>query len=74
MLREAVKLLVFRNLIATCTDDREATKRGHRIIQENTRDQGMQYAQPWLKGYLTGDAEIDNLLLAFMRPPGMGAA
>ncbi len=74
MLREAVKLLVFRNLVATCTDDREAVKRSHRIIQENTRDQGFQYSQPWLKGYLTGDAEIDNLLLAFMRPPGMGAA
>lgn len=74
MLREIVKLLVFRNIVERCGDDREARQRGYRMTQENTRDQGFQYAQPWLKGWITGDPEIDQLLLTFSRPPMFGAA
>lgn len=73
MLRQATAMIIFRNFLASCTDDREAVQRASRIIQENTRDQGFQYAQPWLKGWLTGDAEIDQILVSFVRPPSFGA-
>ena len=73
MLRRATMLLVLRNFVETCVEDREALQRGPRLIQENTRDQGQQFAQPWLKGWLTGDPEIDQLLITFIRQPIFGA-
>lgn len=73
MIRRATALLVFRNFVDQCVDDREARQRGYRLIQENTRDQGQQFSQPWLKGWLTGDPEIDQILISFLRPPGMGS-
>ncbi len=74
MLREATILLALRNFSSTCAEDRQANQRQSRITQENTRDQGFQYAQPWLKGFLTGDAEIDQILASYIRPPVFGAA
>lgn len=80
MLREAVQLLVFRNLGTIGSGDRAAAAREHRLTLESTRDQSQQFAGPGtgsesdLKGAFTGDPAIDMLLAQFVRGPQFGAA
>lgn len=77
LLRQATKMLAIRNLpLLTDQDGLEDARWRHRVIQENTREQSITFARPTQsqEGPFTGDVEIDNLLLAFMRPPGMAAA
>lgn len=73
MLREAAKLLVFRNLATMASGGR--TQQSSRVISESTRDQSVMYASNLLiKGFFTGDPEIDQILATYCRPPQFGAA
>ncbi len=75
MLREAAKLLVFRNLPLMATGLRTGGQQGSRIISESTRDQSVMYASNLMvKGAFTGDPEIDQILAAYCRTPQFGAA
>lgn len=70
LLREAVKLLVFRNRTPMVS----ASGATGPIIEEHTRDQGATFQASWLKGAFTGDSNIDQILAGFVRPPKFGAA
>ncbi len=74
MLREATKLLVFRNLANMMGGGRTQAIIQSRIFAESTRDQSYQASATWLKGAFTGDSEIDTILAAYCRPPQFGAA
>ncbi len=80
MLREAVQLLAFRNALPMGSADRQAALRDHRLTLEATRDQSQQFAAPGvgvetgLTAVFTGDPAIDQLLVAFVRPPQFGSA
>lgn len=75
MLREAVKMLVFRNRLAMIKRPLAVgSGPGGPIIGEGTRDQHVEYQASWLKGAFTGNPEIDQILAAFVRPPKFGAA
>jgi hypothetical protein len=75
MIREAAKMLVVRLMPQMIDQDgRAEAGQRDRVIQENTRDQGFQFAAPWLKGGLTGSWDIDSILVDHKRPPAMGAA
>lgn len=76
LIQEAAKLLVFRNLEKMVTSVGAPTTA---VIQETTRDQTVIYAQPGAGGDnrargFTGNAEIDQILLGFVRGPRFGAA
>lgn len=71
LIRHAAKLLVAKQLQKFASDDRDENKR-HRILSEGTRDQRYQL-QAVTEGALTGDREVDDILLSFFRPPMIGA-
>lgn len=74
MLREATKMLVFRNLVPMSVRAQTGFQPGARIISESTRDQSVMYASNLLiKGAFTGDPEIDQILATYFRPPQFGA-
>jgi hypothetical protein len=54
------------------SDDRDDRKRD-RILSEGTRDQRYTL-QAVTEGAFTGNREIDDVLLAYMRPPGIASA
>jgi len=73
LIRHVTKLLAIRNLPtlkSQCRDDNERW----RIIETKVRDQSIKMAQPLKWGRYTGDPEIDQILVMFMRPPALGAA
>ena len=75
MIRHATKLLVMRDLpLLASTDLREDAQRRFRLTSERTRDQSYTLEALKLHGAFTGDPEIDNILVAFVRPPDLGAA
>ena len=55
-------------------DQREDAQRRYRLTSERTRDQSYTLEALKLHGAFTGDPEIDNLLVAFVRPADVGAA
>jgi hypothetical protein len=55
-------------------DKREDAQRRYRLIQEKTRDQSYTLDKLQLHGALTGDPEIDAILIQFKRPADLGAA
>jgi hypothetical protein len=67
MIRHATMLLVAREAAKLSSDDRDDRKR-HRLTSEGTRDQRYTL-QESTEGAFTGDREIDDILLMFMRPP-----
>jgi hypothetical protein len=71
LIRHACKLLVYRELFKLSSDERDERKR-HRILSEGTRDQRYTMAAAQ-EGAFTGDREIDDILLTFMRPMMIGA-
>jgi hypothetical protein len=75
LIRHATKLLVLRE-IPTMTDtaQREDRQKRWRIVSERTRDQGYDLAPMRAHGAFTGDSEIDAILVAYQRPPHLGAA
>jgi hypothetical protein len=72
MIRHVAKLLVMREAARFASDARDDRKRS-RILMEGTRDQRYQL-QAATEGALTGDREIDDILLGFIRPPAIGSA
>jgi hypothetical protein len=82
MLQHALALLVMRYLPKlTDSDARDDVRNRWRLVSETTREQsyklgegsGRGGAHHTVFGALTGDPEIDNTLIMFMRPPRMGA-
>jgi hypothetical protein len=71
-IRHAALLLAARVFLApTDPDGRDRA----RIVEERTRDQSVRFAEPAAAGAsLTGDVELDRLLLPYLRPPRVGAA
>ena len=69
------KLLVLRE-IPKMTDvtRREEQQKRWRLTSERTRDQLYTLEALKLHGSFTGDPEIDNILVAYWRPPTFGAA
>jgi hypothetical protein len=70
------KLFVFREMGTVFDDLGTEMKNKWRITQERTRDQTVIVAAPpvWtMRGSITGDPEIDRLLVEFGRPPAFGA-
>ena len=75
LIRHATKLLVMRDLpLLGSVDQREDARRRFRLTSERTRDQSYTLEALRLHGAFTGDPEIDNILVAFVRPPDFGAA
>lgn len=75
LIRHATKLLVMRELpLLGSADQREDAQRRFRLTSERTRDQSYTLEALQLHGAFTGDPEIDNILVAFVRPPDFGAA
>lgn len=75
LIRHATKLLVMRQLPRLGdVDRREDAQRRWRLTGERTRDQSYTLEALRLHGAFTGDPEIDNILVAFVRPPDLGAA
>ena len=72
LVREAVKLLAIKQ--STLAAERLATPDPSRINREQTKDQAVGFQDQWLKGGFTGDWQVDQLLLMFVRPPHFGAA
>lgn len=75
LIRQVTKLLVMRELpLLGNVDQREDAQRRFRLTSERTRDQSYTLEALRLHGAFTGDPEIDNILVAFVRPPDFGAA
>lgn len=75
LIREVCKRLVARDMTPLSNASaRETSRQRHRIIQEKTRDQSYTLGKLTLTGALTGDPEIDNVLVMFKRPADLGAA
>ena len=73
-IRRVTMLLVLR-LVAKLADDDGSTRSAWRLLEERTRDQSYRLASPLEAGVVfTGDAEIDNVLVRYRRPAGLGAA
>jgi len=72
-IRRATILLTLRCLAPLADVHGDDTRNQWRIVEERTRDQSVRFAEPE-RALLTGDAEIDRLLLAYGRPAAMGAA
>lgn len=84
LLELAVQRLVMREMYKLADfDGREDARNRWRLIEEKTREQSYKLSDGGSKGgpnahtsvgAFTGDPEIDNLLVMFMRPIAMGAA
>ncbi|MCG8416638.1 MAG: hypothetical protein MJE77_01690 [Proteobacteria bacterium] len=75
LIREVCKRLVLRQLPAlTDASAREDSEKRYRLIEEKSRFQSYKLGPLQLAGALTGDPEIDNILIQFKRPVDLGAA
>ena len=79
-IRKVCAMLVRRELPLIGTGQRQFINQEFRITLERTRHQTVEYASPtgvaqtMVFGLLTGDPEIDSILVAYMRPMGIGVA
>jgi hypothetical protein len=75
LIREACKRLAVREIpLLADTDRREDARQRYRILQERTREQSYTLDKLAHPGALTGDPDIDDILVQFMRPADLGAA
>jgi hypothetical protein len=75
LIREACKRLVVREIpLLADTGRREDVRQRYRILQERTREQSYTLDRLAHPGALTGDPDIDDILVQFMRPADLGAA
>jgi hypothetical protein len=72
-IRRACLALVLRWLPPLASAEAEEARNRWRLTEERTRDQSYRLA-PGASGPLTGDADIDAVLLRYRRPAGLGAA
>ncbi len=75
LIREVCMRLVARELPRLAdVGAREDARQRHRLLQEKTREQSYSLDKRLHRGGLTGDPDIDDILVQFMRPVGLGAA
>jgi hypothetical protein len=75
LIREACKRLVVGEIpLLADTGRREDARQRYRIVQERTREQSYTLDRLAHPGALTGDPDIDDILVQFMRPADLGAA
>ena len=72
-IRRVALTLVLRWLAPLAGPDADDARHRWRVIEERTRDQSYKLA-PGASGPLTGDPDIDGVLLRYRRPAGLGAA
>ncbi len=73
-IRRACILLVLRWLHPLTGDASHDARNRWRILEERTRDQSYKLGAPSAAASLSGDPEVDDILLRYRRPPAMGAA
>ena len=74
-IRRATILLVLRTLpLMGDTDAAGEARNRWRILEERTRDQSYKLDRVSRSGVLTGDPEVDEILVRYRRPAPMGAA
>jgi hypothetical protein len=74
-IRRACLLLVLRNLAPLADDASFEARSRWRILEERTRDQSYRLDAAKVSGLvLTGDPEVDALLVSYVRPAPLGAA
>ncbi|MCP4599307.1 MAG: hypothetical protein GY847_02015 [Proteobacteria bacterium] len=73
-IRRACMLLVIRQFPPLGDTNAVADARSQwRIIEEKTRDQSYKLDKPAGPAPITGDPEIDSVLIRYRRPPGLAA-
>lgn len=72
-IRRACILLVLRWLHPLTGDASHDARNRWRILEERTRDQSYKLGTVSVSASLSGDPEVDDILLRYRRPPGMGA-
>ncbi|HET6346249.1 MAG TPA: hypothetical protein VFH51_15050 [Myxococcota bacterium] len=72
-IRRATLLLALRHLPQLASDESVAARSHWRLVEERTRDQSYRLEARGA-GALTGDPDVDSLLLPYRRPCGLGAA
>ncbi len=73
-IRRVCMLLVLRGLpLLAHTDEAEDARNRWRVIEERTRDQSYKLGA-FTPGLFTGDRTIDDILVRYCRPAGLGAA
>jgi hypothetical protein len=74
-IKRAAMLLALRALPPIGdAEAREDNRRRARLIEERTRDQSYRLAPPMGTTTLSGDPEVDEILVRYRRPLGLGAA
>jgi hypothetical protein len=73
-IRRACMLLVLRSLPLLSGQDSADARNRWRILEERTRDQSYRLESLKNKAPLSGDPEVDDILLRYRRPAGLGAA
>ncbi len=74
-IRQVTMQLVVRALpVLTDGDAWESARQRWRLIEERTRDQSYRLGPRAVATFLTGDPELDAVLLRYRRPQGLGAA
>jgi hypothetical protein len=72
-IRRATLMLAIRALPGLGGDDAFEAMARARLVEERTREQSFRLADP-VEAALTGDPELDRLLVPYVRPRQMGAA
>lgn len=74
-IRAATMQLALRGLPLLTSDDAlETARRRWRVAEERTRDQSYRLAPTPFSTFITGDPDIDLVLMRYRRPLGLGAA
>ena len=74
-IRTVTMQLVLRALpLLTNEEAWESARRRWRLSEERTRDQSYRLSPPTFSTFITGDPDIDLVLLRYRRPAGLGAA
>ena len=74
LIRQVTCRLVARDLLLDSDScEKLNVKQKFRIISDKEGSTTVRLQNLWLKGAFTGDATIDNVLMAYKRPPDMAA-
>lgn len=71
-IRRACMLMVLRGLPLLSSADSDDAKNRWRILEERTRDQSYKLNKSSGAGEITGDPEIDGILMRYRRPIALG--
>jgi len=74
LIRQATCRLVVRDLLLDADSCNKLNVRNKfRIVSDKEGSTTIKLQELWLKGAFTGDPEIDNVLMAYKRPPRVAA-